>query len=309
VSQPAVVKHLLAEFASRRPIRTTSLIITLFGDVVSQHGGTIWLGSLVEALAPFGISDRLVRTSVFRLVREGWLEAERVGRRSYYRFTPYGTHEYERAARRIYALKQKHWNGHWQLLIPLDIPDKSREPFRRSLHWQGFRAIAPGTFAKPGEGGSALLQILQEFDAVDRVLLMEADSSDLSSEQVLRRLVQECWQLDEVAHGYRHFLAHFKPLHQWLLRHPEPEPQAAFIARTLLVHDYRRILLQDTHLPEALLPPGWPGERVLQLTGAAYRALAEPSVAYITRELESGNGRMPPPVDAFWSRFQSLAPD
>lgn len=308
MSQPAVVKHLLEEFASRRPIRTTSLIVTLFGDVVSQHGGTIWLGSLVEALAPFGISDRLVRTSVFRLVREGWLEAERVGRRSYYRFTPYGTHEYERAARRIYALKQKHWNGHWQLLIPLEIPDRNREPFRRSLQWQGFRAIAPGTFAKPGEGGSALLQILQEFDAVDRVLLMEADSSDLSSEQVLRRLVQECWQLDEVANGYRQFLAHFKPLHQWLLRNPEPEPQTAFIARTLLVHDYRRILLQDTHLPEALLPPGWPGERVLQLTGTAYRRLAEPSVAYITRELESGNGKMPPPVDGFWSRFQSVAP-
>ena len=306
--QPAVVKHLIEEFASRRPIRTTSLIITLFGDVVSQHGGTIWLGSLVEALAPFGISDRLVRTSVFRLVREGWLEAERVGRRSFYRFTPYGTHEYERAARRIYALKQKHWNGHWQLLIPLDIPEQSREAFRRSLHWQGFRAIASGTYAKPGEGGSALLQILQEFDAVDRVLLMQADSSDLSSEKVLRNLVQEAWHLEEVARGYRDFLAHFRPLHQWLQRRPKPDPQTAFIARTLLIHDYRRILLQDTHLPEALLPPGWPGERVLQLTGKAYRALAEPSVTYITSELESGNGRMPPPVDGFWSRFQSVAP-
>lgn len=60
-------------------MRSTSLIITLFGDTVSPHGRTIWLGSLVQALAPIGVNERLVRTSVFRLVKEGWLEADRVG--------------------------------------------------------------------------------------------------------------------------------------------------------------------------------------------------------------------------------------
>jgi phenylacetic acid degradation operon negative regulatory protein len=308
VPHPAVVKRLLAEFSSRQPIRTTSLIITLFGDVVSQHGGTLWLSSLVEALAPFGISDRLVRTSVFRLVKEGWLESERAGRRSYYRFTTYGNHEYERATRRIYALDDKRWNGRWQLLIPLDIPDRNREPFKRSLQWQGFRAISAGTFAKPGDGGSALLQTMQEFDAIDKVLLFEADSSELSSRQLLRKLVHDTWQLGEVAQGYRQFLAHFRPLDKWLRRNPELDPQTAFIARVLLIHDYRRILLQDTNLPDALLPPEWPGAEVLQLTGHAYRALAEPSIAYISTVLESGNGKMPAPIDRFWSRFGRLAP-
>ena len=28
-------------------MRAKSLIITLFGDVISQHGGEIWLGSIV----------------------------------------------------------------------------------------------------------------------------------------------------------------------------------------------------------------------------------------------------------------------
>ena len=51
MSHPAVVKRLLADFSSRQPIRTTSLIITLFGDVVSQHGGTLWLSSLVLGYA------------------------------------------------------------------------------------------------------------------------------------------------------------------------------------------------------------------------------------------------------------------
>ena len=308
MSQPVVVKRLLAEFARRQPLRTTSLIITLFGDVVSQHGGTLWLSSLVEALHPFGISDRLVRTSVFRLVKDGWLESERVGRRSYYRFTTYGNQEYERATRRIYAIESRRWNGRWQLLVPLDIAEENREPFKRSLHWQGFRAISAGTFAKPGDGGSALLQTMQEFDATDKVLLFEADSSELSSKQLLRKLVRECWQLREVASGYREFLAQFRPLDKWLQRRPELDPQTAFAARILLIHDYRRILLQDTHLPEALLPPEWPGAEVLQLVGRSYKALAEPSIAYLCTALESGNGKLPAPIDSFWSRFGRLAP-
>ncbi len=85
--QPPVIKALVDDFVNRSPMRTTSLVVSVFGDVITQHGHTIWLGSLVKALAPIGVNERLVRTTVFRLVKEGWLEAERVGRRSYYRFS------------------------------------------------------------------------------------------------------------------------------------------------------------------------------------------------------------------------------
>ena len=57
---PAAVKRLIDDFVNRRPMRTTSLIVTFFGDVVSQHGNTVWLGSLVHAMAPLGINERLV---------------------------------------------------------------------------------------------------------------------------------------------------------------------------------------------------------------------------------------------------------
>ena len=94
-SPKTTVEKLVTGFTSRKPMRSTSLIITVFGDVISCHGGVIWLGSLVKAMSLMGINDRLVRTSVFRLVKEDWLCAERVGRRSYYRFTAYGENEYQ----------------------------------------------------------------------------------------------------------------------------------------------------------------------------------------------------------------------
>ncbi|MCV6625793.1 MAG: hypothetical protein OIF38_06830, partial [Cellvibrionaceae bacterium] len=97
----AGVEQLLGEFQKKRPLRGGSLIITVFGDSISQHGGSVWLGSLIDALEPFGMNQRLVRTSVYRLIQEGWLDSTQVGRRSYYRFTEFGLRQYQKAARRI----------------------------------------------------------------------------------------------------------------------------------------------------------------------------------------------------------------
>ena len=60
-------------------------------------------GSDPPARARSGMNERLVRTSVFRLAREGWLEATPVGRRSLYRLTRDGARRFEQAYRRIYA--------------------------------------------------------------------------------------------------------------------------------------------------------------------------------------------------------------
>ena len=55
-------------------ISSTAVVFTFFCDVVTQHGGEIWLGSVIQALAPLGINERLTRTAVFRLVQDDWLE-------------------------------------------------------------------------------------------------------------------------------------------------------------------------------------------------------------------------------------------
>jgi phenylacetic acid degradation operon negative regulatory protein len=303
VAEPAVIKKLVDEFCKRKPMRATSLIVTLFGDMVSQHGDHIWLGSLVRALAPVGVNERLVRTSVFRLVQEGWLEFERVGRRSYYRLSDYGSHEYQRAARRIYALDKEPWNGRWHLLLPGSVPEELREKFRRSLHWQGFRPVSPGVFAKPGQGGSALQETLAEFGLTGAIIQMEADTLPETPDSLLADMVEENWHLQEVGQRYREFLSRFKPLARWLRTHKAPEPEAAFVARTLLIHDYRRVLLQDTRVPAALLPPRWPGLEAEQLTAAVYSALKGASLAFISSELEGGNGALQNVIPDFHKRF------
>src|SRR5437016_3169750 len=84
---PASVRALLRRWRAQRPLRAGSLLVTIFGDAIAPRGAAVTLGSLIRLAAPFGLTERLVRTSVARLARDGWLAARRSGRRSEYRLT------------------------------------------------------------------------------------------------------------------------------------------------------------------------------------------------------------------------------
>ena len=68
-----LIEEFLDDYSASTQVRAGSLIISLFGDSISQHGNSIWLGSLIESLEPFGLNARQIRTAVFRLVKENWL--------------------------------------------------------------------------------------------------------------------------------------------------------------------------------------------------------------------------------------------
>ncbi len=285
-------------------MRAKSLIITFFGDVVSQHGREIWLGSAATALQGLGINDRLVRTSVFRLTKEGWLEVDREGRRSFYRFSNFGSLEYQRAARRIYSARGESWQGRWQLLIPTTVDEKIREDLRRSLNWLGFRTITPGTYARPGGDLDTIKGLLDEFNIEQSVILMDAETSSITTKKALREVVSEHWKLDELAADYADFIRLFGPLGQAISKGKEPTPEEAFQARLLLIHEYRRILLRDTPLPEDLLPNRWKGTVARQIVSSLYRALTEPSEAFVVAELENLQGHLPTASGSFYQRFK-----
>ncbi len=82
-------------------LNARALILTIFGDSISTHGGVIWLGSLISLVKPLGINQRLVRTSVFRRSEKEMLQAKQVGRRSLYSLTDKGLRQFVHAADRI----------------------------------------------------------------------------------------------------------------------------------------------------------------------------------------------------------------
>jgi phenylacetic acid degradation operon negative regulatory protein len=298
----ALTRNLLAEFRRRRPIRAGSLLISVFGDAIAPHGGSVWLGSLIEAVAPFGINQRLVRTSVFRLVRDEWLSAEQIGRRSYYRLTEKGRHRFEEASRRIYSEPHQHWPDTWCMALLGGAPAAQRTRLRKTLARLGFAQIAANVMAHPAPDLAELEDRLARVKGGREVLLMDARVSP-GRQQVLRRLAHEAWRIEELAARYENFLNRFRPLLAVARRESRLDPAAAFNARVYLIHEYRRALLRDPFLPESLLPGRWPGVAAYDLCRNLYGVLAEPAERFLTAHLETAAGPLPPAAATFHQRF------
>src|SRR5437588_528020 len=200
---PAPVRALLRNFRAQRPLRGGSLLITVFGDSIAPRGGAVTLGSLIRLAAPFGLTERLVRTSVARLARQGWLAGKRSGRRSEYRLTRTGAERFAQATRRIYGESPSLWDGKWTLVV---VP-----------------------------------------------------------------------------------------------------PATAFLIRTLLIHEYRKIHLRDPLLPPALLPPHWVGARAYQVCGSLYARVFPAAERYLSASAHRLHRPLPVAHPAVHARFGGIA--
>lgn len=301
-------KEWIAHFLASDPPRSKSLVMTIFGDAIVPHGGTVWLGSLIELLAPFGVNDRLLRTSVFRLAQEGWLVANRDGRRSSYSILPEALARFERAYRRIYAPLTLHWNGKWTLLLAasgIDAP--SRVALRKELLWEGYAAIAPGLFGHPASNAEILDEILARTGMRGKLFVCSAAELPEVSTRPLRELVEDGWDLSAVIAGYQRFIEEFEPLLALLQKGAALEPEAAFVIRTLLIHAYRRVQLHDPMLPIELLPDPWPGSRAYELARALYTHTYAAAETHVLAALRREDPQAPEAGPAFYQRFGGLA--
>ena len=57
------ISQWIRDFLDRHPARAKSLIVTVYGDLIAAHGGTVWLGSFIRLVEPLGLNERTVRTS------------------------------------------------------------------------------------------------------------------------------------------------------------------------------------------------------------------------------------------------------
>lgn len=298
----------VAQALATEPLRSKSLVMTVMGDAIAPHGGAAWLGSLIDLLGPLGVADRLVRTSVFRLVQEGWLAASREGRRSRYAFDPKSLPRFQRADRRIYAPPGLHWDGRWTLVLAPNgsIDGELRAAVRKELEWEGFAMLGPGVLARPSADAAGLCDALERTGAAGRVFVVSAGELPDVGSRPLRELVGEAWDLTAVAQSYRGFIDQFTPLLA-LLREPAGlAPQDAFVMRSLLIHAYRRLQLHDPMLPIELLPDPWPGSDAYQVARAIYLMVYAQAEVHLDEVLRREDGAAPGADEAFYQRFGGL---
>lgn len=306
MSAEAACKKLVKEFRARPTLRSGSLITTVFGDAIAPRGGTVWLGSLIKVMADFGVSERLVRTSVFRLAKDGWLQSDQIGRRSYYSLTDQGRERFEQATHRIYAMPLSDWDGEWCLLLLSSLATASKDIVRKECGWLGFGPMSANVLAHPSPNLGDLDITIKRLGVSDKLVVMRGRT--IRNEAAMRALTRSCWSLDEIDARYRAFVQRFRPLMKELSHGSQLTENSSFMVRILLIQEYRKVLLRDPWLPAALLPANWHGTAAYQLCRNLYRMVHAAADSYLDDTIETADGPLPPPNPSFKQRFGGLNP-
>jgi phenylacetic acid degradation operon negative regulatory protein len=267
-----------------RPVtRPTSFIFTLYGDMVHRlapegGGGTLWIGSLIRLMAPFGISEAAVRQAVSRMSRQGWLSPVREGNRAFYAVTERGLRRIAELSPRIYGPVIE-WDGRWRMLT-YRVSEKHRERrdrLRKELGVLGWAPLSASTWISPADTLDAAREAAQACELLDAVDLFSARYDGPASD---RELLERCWDLAKIAAAYREFIARYEPRLTRERASPTLGDERAFVERLWLVHDYRKFAYVDPGLPSELVPAHWPGTRAAAVFRECYGALDEKSLRY-----------------------------
>ena len=290
---PQSALHQILEHVRAEPSRTWSIIITIYGDALVPRGGSVWLGTLLAIFKALDISDGVVRTAMSRLAADGWLERRKVGRNSFYALAEKGRDTFRAASEHIYAPRPPAWAGHFDLVM-----GEGAEA-RAALEAAGYGSPAPGVWITPARdgvdvpaGASGALRLTAGGDAA-----------------ACRLLAARSWPLAETAAAYARFLEAFTPLNAALAGGDALGDLDALVARVLLIHDYRRIVLRDPLLPAEILPPDWPGTAARRLCADVYGALLEGSERWLDAHAVDESGHPLPRSAQVWERFREGARD
>jgi phenylacetic acid degradation operon negative regulatory protein len=263
-------------------MKLRSIVFDLFGEYIRYDGGEIGLRGLVELLAPFGISEDVVRVLMARLRKEGWFESSRVGRQSRYMLTDEGWRLLDTGRERIFERPPEPWPGQWCLAI-YSIPESaraSRDRLRKTLAWLGFGPLAASAWVSPHDRREQVAEAWKG-ETEGRLQLLMAQSGGLEED---REMAARCWDLEELNDAYAEFLATWEPkVTAW--QHKPPQGADALVERTRFIHEYRMFPFKDPGLPAELHPPGWRGRQAHDLFLAGFGVLRAPAVTHYQQVL------------------------
>ena len=284
---------LIRTFRQKPDASARTVLVTVFGDGIEPHGGEVWAGSLLRLVEPLGMNERLVRTSLNRLVGEGVLVTRRHGKRSFYSVTPLARREFRQAERRIYHPRGDPWDGYWTVVVNTsDVSPPARAAVRAHLGQLGFSPLGPSVHISPFDQVDSLRQVLSDLGLVNQLAVFRGQvPATVGLEDAdLARLVSS--DLKGLEPAWRKFLRRFRPLAA--AGTADVEPETAFVTQTLLVHAYRRIVLREPELPAGLWPPGWAGDAAYEVAARCYHALAGPAELHLLGVCDAGGAPLLP---------------
>jgi phenylacetic acid degradation operon negative regulatory protein len=236
------------------------VLLTMLGELVLPHGGSVWTATVVRGLGLSGVEEGNARQALARLADQGMATSEREGRRARWQLTAAGRQLLTAGTERIYrfAAGADEWDGRW-LVVLSTVPEEQRakrHQLRTRLAFAGFGALGPGVALSPHlERERLATAVLEDLDLRAGAVVLRAEAGDLVP---AAELLTRAWDLEGLAGRYLEFLAAFES-------REAAGDAACFAALVDLVHRWRRFPFVDPEIPDRLLPRAWPGRRAKAL--------------------------------------------
>ena len=284
----AAVRDLDAAVCSDGAPSARNLLVTVFGDVVAPIGlrTEVSVQSLTAVLTDFGVNERLVRTSLSRLVNDDVLTVRSTGRRSAYRIAAAATDLFAAADVRIYRGRPEPWDGCWTVVV-LDGAEATadrRATLRTELVAAGLGVVAPNVLASPVVSPDVASAVVRRLGGFEQVLVLRSTVVPGPGSADPRTLARRCVDTDELAQRYASLADRFAAFGDTDLR--GLDAARATKLRLLVVATFRRLVLADPMLPAELLPTGWPGDRARREAARVYAAVSDRSDRHLSALLD-----------------------
>ena len=255
---------------------TSNLVYSSMSAFAHLGDGELPGSWFVKALTDLGHSPNAIRQTLFRLTKQGELEARKAGRQKFYSSSNYMQKEISVGLEKIFMPPSQDWDGLWTMVQYTFEGDErnDRERIRSILSLIGFSALGTGLYVHPLDHSHAIEDVVRENGLTSNVRIFR--SRQLGSEND-KRLVRELWDLNELANQSRKFLTNAKKIEPLI---SSANDQQAFQMRYYVVMEILRIAWNDPDLPVSLLPANWPGYKARSAAKSLYQSLLGPATKH-----------------------------
>ena len=260
-----------------------TLLVTLLGAFARRTDDWVPVGAIVTLLTELGVDESSIRTSVSRLKKREWLDAEKRQGRNGYRLTAVAKDALSAGDRVIWHARQAADLKDGWCIASFSVPEKdraSRHLLRSRLATLGFGNVGQGVWIAPARMRQDALQLIESLGLREYTNVFVGRHE---GGQDLVRMVQTSWDLEEIDARYRDFVvAHAHDLDD-ILAFPSKiiSDREAFIRYMRALDDWRVLPLRDPGLPRELLPGNWAGGEAIGLLENIVDSLEEPALRFV----------------------------